>query len=162
MIDGQAGIETTMSSLLTALAGANVIYGMGMLDLGITFDYAKLVMDNEFAAMIKHVVKGVSTDDASLALDVIDEIGPAGEYLSHTHTLKRCRTEHSQVKLINREMYDIWKANGGKDITERAYDAAKDLYLNYKPAPLEEGILKQLRRIVNEAEDHYGVTISEE
>ena len=49
-----------MTSLLPALAGANLIYGMGMLELGVTFSFAQLVIDNEIARMCKRVVQGVS------------------------------------------------------------------------------------------------------
>ena len=57
--------------MLPALAGANVIYGLGMLELGITFDFAQLVIDDEIAMMIKHVVKGIDVDDYYMAVDVI-------------------------------------------------------------------------------------------
>ncbi|NIO04388.1 MAG: Trimethylamine methyltransferase MttB, partial [Proteobacteria bacterium] len=59
-----------------ALAGANLIYGLGMLEMGMTLSFAQLVMDNEFARMIKHVVKGIPVNDETLAVDVIREIGP--------------------------------------------------------------------------------------
>jgi trimethylamine--corrinoid protein Co-methyltransferase len=57
----QSGHEKTITGLLPALAGANLIYGLGMIEMGMTIDYGQLVMDNEFARMIKHVVmKSVS------------------------------------------------------------------------------------------------------
>ena len=61
--------------MLPALAGANVIYGLGMLELGITFDFAQLVIDNEIAEMIKHVVKGIDVNDYTMATNVIKEVG---------------------------------------------------------------------------------------
>ena len=45
---------------MAALAGANLIYGAGMIESGVTFDCAQFVMDNEFARMIKHVVAGIT------------------------------------------------------------------------------------------------------
>ncbi len=59
-----------------------MIYGLGMLGLGITFDYSKLVMDNEFAGMILHALKGIEVDEESLALAAIREVGPGGEFVS--------------------------------------------------------------------------------
>ena len=55
MVDAQSGHEKTLTGLLPALAGANLIYGLGMIESGMTFDFGQLVMDDEFAGMIKHV-----------------------------------------------------------------------------------------------------------
>ena len=65
--DAQAGHEKTLTGLLAALAGVNVVYGLGMLESGVTIDFGQLVMDNEFAGMIKHVLKGIPVDDENLA-----------------------------------------------------------------------------------------------
>jgi trimethylamine--corrinoid protein Co-methyltransferase len=70
-----------------------MIYGSGMIESGITFDYGQLVMDCEIARMIKHAVQGFEVDDDSLALDVIKEIGPGGHFLMHEHTFDRMRDQ---------------------------------------------------------------------
>ena len=43
---------------MAALAGADLIYGAGMTESGVTFDYAQYVLDNDMARMIKHTVQG--------------------------------------------------------------------------------------------------------
>lgn len=48
-----------------------MIYGLGMLESGITFDFGQLVLDSEFARMIKHTVKGIPVDDGTLAGDLV-------------------------------------------------------------------------------------------
>ena len=67
MVDAQSGHEKTLTGLMPALAGANVIYGLGMIESGMTFDFGQLVMDDEFAGMIKQCVRGIRVDDESLA-----------------------------------------------------------------------------------------------
>jgi len=67
--DAQSGHEKTITSLLPALAGANLIYGLGMLESGVTIDYAQLVMDAEFARMVKYCVPGIPVTDATLSVD---------------------------------------------------------------------------------------------
>ena len=74
-----------------------MIYGLGMLESGITFDFGQLVLDCEFARMIKHTVQGFRVNDDTLALDVIKEIGPGGHYLMHEHTLKGMRSHGSII-----------------------------------------------------------------
>jgi trimethylamine--corrinoid protein Co-methyltransferase len=162
LVDVQAAHETTLSALLTALAGANIIYGLGMLEMGITFDYTKLVLDNEFAGMVMKVVSGIEVNDETLAVNVIKQVGAAGEFISHEHTFRHFKEEQSKPKLIDRRTPDGWKEFGGKDMVARANEVARDIYTNYRVEPLAEGVRKKLRDIVNEAEDKNGLTLSEE
>ena len=133
------------------MAGANIIYGMGMLELGITFDFAQLVMDNEMARMIKKAVGGITVDDETLAVDVIKSVGAGGEFISQDHTFRHFR-EQSSSSLIDRHMRDGWLAEGGKDFTERCYEKARYILENHKPDPLPAGAADTMRNIVAEAE----------
>lgn len=137
--------------MLPALAGANLIYGLGMLEGGLTWDYAMLVMENEMARMIMQCVKGVSINDEKMSLDVLAQVGIGGEYISHEHTFKHFR-ELSQAELLDRKNRDGWKAAGSKDLVEKAYDKAIGLIETYKPKPLSDDVQKQLKTIVAEAE----------
>ncbi|CEO88974.1 conserved hypothetical protein [Syntrophaceticus schinkii] len=128
-----------------------------MLELGITFDYAQLVMDNDMAKMIKKAVEGVVVNDATLAVDVIRQVGAAGEFITHEHTFKHMKTEQSQPKLIDRRMRDAWLERGGKDFAERAYEEAIYILENHKPDPLPDGVPEQIRAIIEEAEEEYGI-----
>lgn len=138
------------------MAGANLIYGAGMLELGITFDYAMMVMENEMAAMIKKTVQGISVSDETLAVDVIKQVGSAGNFITQDHTYAHMRAQ-SHSKLIDRRMRGSWLEAGGSDITERAYAKAIEILENYKPDPLPEDVAAKLRSIVEEAEKEYGV-----
>ena len=55
--DIQSGYEFTLSATLSALAGANIIFGSGVLEQGLTMDYAKLIMDAEMIRMVQIAVK---------------------------------------------------------------------------------------------------------
>jgi len=136
---------------LTALAGANLIYGLGMLELGMTMDFAQLVMDNEMALMIKKVVSGIDVNDDELAIDVIKKVGAAGEFISQKHTFQNVKRVQSQTELIDRRMRGSWEALGSKDMTERAYEKAIYILENHKPDPLPAGAADTMRELVNEA-----------
>ncbi len=151
------GHEKTLTGLMAALAGANLIYGPGMLESGITFDFAQLVMDNEFAKMIKHTIRGFRVDKEALAVDVIKEIGPARNFLTHHHTLQHMRTQ-SQPELIDRKGFEDWKAAGGTDIYRRAAEKAKSILESHKPEPLLNDVSNRIRAIIAETEDELGVS----
>jgi trimethylamine--corrinoid protein Co-methyltransferase len=156
MVDAQSGHEKTITGLLPALAGANLIYGLGMIEMGMTIDYGQMVMDNEFARMIKYVVQGIPVNDESLAVDVIHEIGVGKDFLSHESTYKHMRTQ-SQPKLIDRRTREEWEASGSTDIYQRALEEAKYILENHKPDPLPDNVLATIRSIVEESEAELGV-----
>ena len=145
-----------MTGILPALAGANVIYGLGMLEMGITFDLAQLVWDHEIAEMILHSLKGVPVNDTTLAVDVIKEMGIGKDYLSHPTTYEHMRSQ-SQAKLMDRRMREDWEAAGSTDAYKRSHDKMIDILETYEPPQLADEVLKNVRSIVKEAENELGV-----
>ena len=133
------------------MAGANLIYGLGMLESGVTFDYGQLVMDNEFAEMIKHVVNGIPVNEETLAVDLISKVGPFNQFITEKHTFQHMRSM-SQPKLIDRRVRDKWKAAGGLTMHERAQEKARDILKNHKPTPLSDEVRSQMRTIVENVE----------
>ena len=156
MVDAQSGHEKTLTGLTAALAGANLIYGLGMIESGVTFDFGQLVMDDEFARMIKQVVGGIPVRDETLAVDVIGEVGPFSDFLSHDHTRAHMRAQ-SQPTLIDRRVREDWAALGGSTIYERATERARHIIETHVPLPLPAGVAEALRTIVEEAERELGV-----
>ena len=128
-----------------------------MIEMGMTIDYGQLVMDNEFARMIKYLVQGIPVKDATLAVDVIKEIGVGKDFLSHESTYNHMRSQ-SQPKLIDRRTREDWKAAGSTDIYQRALEEARYILENHKPDPLSDNVLTALRSIVEEAEEELGVS----
>ncbi len=156
MADAQSGHEKTITSLLPALAGANLIYGLGMLESGVTIDYGQLVMDAEFARMVKFCVPGIPVNDETLAVDVIAEVGPFGDFLSHDDTYRGMRSQ-SQSRLIDRRVREDWTASGSTSIYDRALAEARRLLETYQPEPLPDDVVRRLREIVAAAERELGV-----
>ena len=156
MVDAQSGHEKTITGILPALAGANVIYGLGMLEMGITFDLAQLVLDNEIAGMIMYSLNGIPITDETLAVDVIKELGIGKDYLAHQTTYQYMKSQ-SQAYLLDRRMREDWEAAGSKDMYKRAHERMIDILENYKPPQLPDDVLKTIRSIVAEAEKELGV-----
>lgn len=150
------GHEKTLTGLIPALAGANMIYGSGMLESGITFDYGQLVLDCEFARMIKHTIQGIPVNDETLAIDPIKEVGPGGDYLMHKHTFKHMR-DQSKPELIDRKMRSAWEKKGATTSYERAMLKVRFILENHTPDPLSEEVLATVRSIIVETEQEMGI-----
>lgn len=146
-----------MSTLLTGLAGANLIYGVGMLELGISFSFEQMVIDNDIMKMVRKVIKGIEINDETLAVDVIDQVGAGGDFLCQEHTIKYMRTEQSRPKILDRHMRYAWKDQGSKDLTAVAHEEALHILQNHKPEPLSESVQEELKAIIAEAEAEFAV-----
>tara|TARA_B100000614_G_scaffold258372_1_gene280348 strand:- start:41 stop:487 length:447 start_codon:yes stop_codon:yes gene_type:complete len=137
--------------MCAANAGSNLIYGAGMLDSGLIFSYAQLVIDNDIFKMVRKVMQGIHVDDETLALETIKSVGPGGDHLMQAHTMKYMRTLPSMPHIIERNNYDRWMGKGGKDMAEKAAEKAADILANHKPTPLTDEATSALRSIVEEA-----------
>ncbi len=133
-----------------------MIYGSGMLESGITFDYGQLVLDCEFARMIKHTIQGVPVNDETLAIDPIKEIGPGGDYLMHDHTFKWMKSQ-SEPELIDRKMREDWENAGALSAYDRAMVKVGYILENHIPDPLSDDVSAKIRAIVVETETEMGI-----
>jgi trimethylamine---corrinoid protein Co-methyltransferase len=141
--------------MTAALAGANMIYGLGMVELGMTMDLGLLVADNEFVRMIRRMLDGVPVNDETLAVDVIREVGIGGEFVTHQHTFEHFKKQQAQSALIDRNTRGVWRDAGGKDMHTRCNESAREILATHRPEPLSEGVAQTLREIVAEAEKEF-------
>ena len=138
------------------MAGANQIYGAGMIESGVTFDLGQLVMDNEIARMIKHTVGGIAVTDETLAVDDIGRVGAFGDFLSLDATLRHMR-ELSQPEVLDRRVREDWEARGATDLATRARARALELVESHQPIPLDPDVAEQVHRVVEAADREKGV-----
>ncbi len=124
--------------------------------MGITFDLAQLVLDNEVAGLIKRTVSGIEVNDETLSLDTIKEVGPFKDYLAHETTFKHMRLTTSP-KLMDRKMRPRWEKAGSKNAYERACDEVKHILETYTPPQISDDVLKKVRAIIEGAEAELGV-----
>lgn len=135
------------------MAGSNLVYGMGMMEMGMTMSYEQLLCDAEISRMSRRLEYGIPVNKDTLALDVIKEIGPANNYLAHKHTRTWMRKELSTTKYIDRTQRETWEKKGAMTMTEAAHAKAIDILENYRPEPLPEEIQRGIHRIVVEGEE---------
>ena len=138
--------------MLSALAGANLIYGAGMLEAGMTFSFGQLVIDDEIAAMVKRIVNGICIDDELIGVDLIKKVGIGNNFLTQRHTLNHLESEQVQATIIDRRMRGAWEKRGSKSLIQSANEKAAELLKTHEPQPLPQDLIKELKRIVKSAE----------
>ena len=130
------------------LAGANLIYGAGMLELGQTVGLEQLVIDNEIIAMCKRATRGIAVNEETIALDVIKAVKQTGNFITQKHTKKYMKDEQSFPILINREMRGAWEKKGKKDLAEVAYDKVKEILKTHEVPPIDRDIKEDILKII--------------
>ena len=154
VLDAQAGYETGIFDMFTALSGGEMIIEStsSALEDTVMSTYEQAVVGNEICDMIYRILRGIDVNAETLAVDVIKEAGPAGEYLTHSHTMKHFRNENWDARLSNRAARDEWVENGSQDIRMKARAEVKRILDTHHPKPLDAEVQRKLQEIVEEAE----------
>ncbi|MEW6266054.1 MAG: trimethylamine methyltransferase family protein [Thermodesulfobacteriota bacterium] len=149
--DAQAGWEKGASTLLAAMGGSNFIHhAAGMLESMLAVAYEQYVLDDEIIGASCKVLKGIEVDDEHLALDVIAEVGPGGNFIMTEHTIKHMKSEYFQGNGVSdRKIRDKWVRDGALDAWRRARVLVKQILAreekSYLPAEVERDIRVKYR-----------------
>jgi trimethylamine--corrinoid protein Co-methyltransferase len=87
--------------------------------------------------MMRRFMEGVSLDAEALALDVIESVGPGGEFLSTDHTMAHFR-DFWEPTLLSRERAEDWIAAGGRRLKDRLREKTVSLMAEHEPVPLND------------------------
>ncbi len=140
--DPQAVIEGTFSCLSSALSGANLVHDHGFLDHSALISPNYLVLIDEVLSMVSQYMRGIRVNDETLALGVIDRVGPGGHYLEEEHTMRHFR-EVWYSDLLDRSNYDEWRKQGSIDFAERLRVKTRKL-MDINTASLPAEITKEM------------------
>ncbi len=147
VVDQQAAAEAALTLLSETLGGGNIIHDLGYLESGLTFSFAQLLICTEIVSWIKGFLKEIIVDDEALALGVIAEKGPDGQYLDTEHTRTHFR-DRWYPSLFERKTYDAWENDGGKTLAQRAGERVERILEEHQTEPLPQDVMKSLREIV--------------
>ena len=147
--DSQSAYESMMSLLMAQVSGANfVLHSAGILESFNCMSYEKFIIDDEMCGMVKRIKRGIQINPDTLALDVINAVGPGGHFLDKDHTLDYFRTEFYQPRLSNRDDYVTWQTSGSPQCMETAHQKYKEILATYEPPDLPADVDKDLRTFI--------------
>ena len=149
--DQQAAAEAALTLTVETLAGGQIIHDLGYLESGLTFSFSQLTLCAEVVSWIKAFCRDFEVNDETLALDVIAELGPDGDFLQTEHTLRHFR-ERWYPELFERASYETWLKRGEKSLTKRAGEAVERILTEHRPEPLPAAAREKIRGIVARAE----------
>jgi trimethylamine--corrinoid protein Co-methyltransferase len=152
LVDQQAAAEAALTLLAETLGGAHLIHDLGYLESGLCSSLAQLVICNEIVGWIKHLVGPVEISEETLALDLIDERGPEGQFLDADHTMAHFR-ERWYPDVFERGNYDQWESRGSKTLGERAAGRVEEILTGHQPKPLPGEVARAVHAVIERAKD---------
>ena len=157
-VDAQAGLEAGATLLMGALAGADIFGHMGIAGVDQASSLEMLVFQHEVIDYVERVLRTFAVDDETLALDVIDAVGPGGTFIAEEHTVAHFRREVWQPQVLDRQYWAPWEAGGRRDTRQRVRERLEALLDAYQPHPLADDVERECRRIVADARQRLGGT----
>jgi len=149
--DVQLAMERTWTAFLPALAGADIVCGAGNLESQATMSLPQLLLDNDLFATVKRMVDGVAVSPDDMALEVIDQVGPRGQFLGTDHTLIRCRKAFLPTRLFDRNFRGTWEGKGRPQVADKVVGQMEAILREHRVDPLSPEQLKEIEGIVGEA-----------
>jgi len=148
VVDGQAGLESGIGTIMAALAGVNMVSGAGMMDFESCFSLEKLVIDHEIIGMARRLVQGMDCSEDPLATAIIQQVGHKGNFLATKHTVEWFQKElFMPSAVIDRDTRQAWEEKGARDATHRAHEQVEELIATYEPRELPPEVIKELEGI---------------
>jgi trimethylamine--corrinoid protein Co-methyltransferase len=155
-IDFQCAYEKATQTLISVLAGANIIQVSGAIFGELTLHPVQMILDDDLSNMIGRFAEGIEVTDETLALELINEVGPIpGMYLDKEHTRKWWKKEQYMPKAVDRLGIPEWIAKGKKSAIDYAQKRMEEILATHKPAPLTPRQEEEIDRILAEAREYY-------
>lgn len=142
----QAGIENSLSTFMACIVMSDMLLGVGMLHGSRIWSYEQMLMDCEIFDLVRKMMEGIVVDDETLALEVIDAVGPGGNFLKEKHTRQHMR-DLWVPQFMDRRTYEAWEEqqDGARDW---ARDKARQILASHQPDPLDTAISAEFKRII--------------
>jgi trimethylamine--corrinoid protein Co-methyltransferase len=148
--DQQAAAESAISCLMAALSGANLIHDVGFTEAANSASLELIAATDEFISMIGTIMNGIHVTPETLALDVMERVGPGGSYFGEQHTVRHFR-ENWFPKLMNRRNYEQWTEAGALSLGGKANARVRRILREHQPEPLSSEVVAELDKM----EEHW-------
>jgi trimethylamine--corrinoid protein Co-methyltransferase len=151
VLDQQCAAEAALGLFTAHLNGANIIHDCGFMDAGMQGSLQLMAVDNDLIGFIRAATRPVEVNPETLALGLIDELGPTGNYLAAEHTYQHME-EPFYSRLADKRQYDSWVEQGALTMEERAAQQVEEILAEHQAPALPEQVKARLREIVEEEE----------
>lgn len=151
IFDEQAAADATASIMTAVLSGQNLVHDIGYMEAGLTISPEMILFGNEMIGRMKSFSRGISLDPESFALDLIDEVGPGGTFLTSDHTFRHFR-DFWQPNFFNRRRRGEWDAEGAKQMSDRLREEVITIMDTHQPEEIADSLRDEITYIMTQPE----------
>jgi trimethylamine--corrinoid protein Co-methyltransferase len=152
-LDEQAVIEGSLSVFFSALTGGDLTHDVGYTESAMTGSVFQLAMMDESIGYARRITRGIEVNEDTLAVDVIDNVGPNGHYLREKHTRKHYKTEFWYPNLCDRRNYEEWEMMGSTPMRDRVVARVQDILATHEPSPIKPETEQVIKEVLEAAEE---------
>ncbi len=152
VLDAQAGAEAAFSIFAQGMSGLNLIHDVGYMDMSMACGVEQLVLGDEIIGMVKRFLRGIEFSPEQIARDLLERVGPGGEFLSQNHTMEHFKNELWRPTIFTRNPINTWRDGGARDTEARVREKIGHIVENHQPEPLPQEVVDSLERIKTEGE----------
>jgi trimethylamine--corrinoid protein Co-methyltransferase len=140
--DVQAASDAALQTLMAVLSGGNLVHDVGLIDAGLAHSLAMVVLTDELVGIARRIERGIEITEETLAIDVIREVGPQGNFIAEDHTFYHFR-ENWYPRIFDHSRLDTesWATKAETRI-QRSID---NLLQNHEPAKLPNRAIQLIR-----------------
>jgi trimethylamine---corrinoid protein Co-methyltransferase len=153
VMDGQAAADAAYQVRDALMMGTNLVHDVGYMEGGLTTSPEMIVLSAEFIEMHRRFMAGVEISDETLALDVIHDVGPGGDFISTDHTLSHFRDDWYPT-LFERRRHVHWQTDGSQTLEDRLREKTIAIMDSHRPAPLPDAVIAEVEAIRHSAAVH--------
>jgi len=155
IFDQQATLEAAYSLLLAGMSGANLIHDVGYIEAGLTCSYEMLVVCDEIIDMVRRIIRSFEINTETLALEVIQRVGPGGQFVTDEHTYRHFKEEMWFPRLITRQRYEDWENTGMLTMGDRANKRAREILESHQVEPLAQDVAEGVKELIARRTEEY-------
>jgi trimethylamine--corrinoid protein Co-methyltransferase len=153
----QATLERAMNAMLPMLSWPDLMVGAGLLGGSMILSLEQLLIDAEMFRMSKQAHRGILTHDEKWLDEVIQRVGPGGNFLGEKSTRDNLRSGEWLIPHLGvHDTLNAWENAGKKDVVEEAREKVEHILSTHKPLPLGEDVDMELNKIIKRAQESSG------
>lgn len=152
-LDEQAAIEGSLSCFFSALTGGDLCHDVGYTESAMTGSVFQLTMMDEAIGYARRITRGIDVNEDTLAVEVINNVGPNGHYLREQHTRRYYKTEFWYPTVLDRRNYEEWEMMGKQRLSDRVVAKVQDILATHQPSPIKPETEKVIQEVLESAEE---------
>ena len=142
----QAAAEVALDPFLIGLSGAEFVTGIGLRNIYTLLVLEAILLDDDLYHRARYALMDLDVSPETLAVEVVNTVGPGGHFLSQKHTRRHMRT--AMQRAITQQLDENGKYRMPLEV---AHERIAWILENHHPEPLEPAQQSELKRILDAA-----------